>query len=243
MSRTHKDIPKRVFYKQQTGKEQHIVTNSQATLDDIAQLIDTHDVFLSAKQLSTTSYGYEHSSTKRITNCTQKDISAEYRTDYKITSDNVYWLQYSFIPGKPLPYSLYALLKQYEETFGDCVLPLIDDNRVVILESVPPVWIQRGNGFIRVHKSFYNEGSYDVSCVLFLDDVVNLKTSHHRRKDVSGKVHHEFKKHGFYPYMRDDYDYANPVFDNRKQRLQDNKRAKDIVKYANAGEFLEFDEY
>lgn len=243
MSRTHKDIPQKVFYKQKTGKDQDIVTNYQVSLDDVAKLVDSHGVSLDVKLLSTKDYSYGYYDKKRLTNCTDADVSTEYRTYYKITSDNVYWLQYFFIPGKPLPYELYEVLKQYEETFGDCVLPPLDDNRIVVLEDGDETWKHKDYGFIRVWKSFFNEGCYDVACVLFGDDVVNLKEMHHRRKEVSGEVRHELKKHGFYPYMHDDYDYPNPAFDNHKQRLQDNQRVKDLVKYANSGKYLEFDEY
>lgn len=110
MSRTHKDIPQRVFYKQKTGKDQDIVTNYQVSLDDIAELIDTYGVALDVKLLSTKDYSYGYSDKKRLTNCTDIDVSTEYRTYYQITSDNVYWLQYSFTPGNPLPYELYQLL-------------------------------------------------------------------------------------------------------------------------------------
>lgn len=243
MSRTHKDIPQRVFYKQKTGKDKEIIANTQATISDIAELIDTYGVSLDVKLLSTKDYSYGYSDKKKLTNSTDIDVSTEYRTHYTVTSDNVYWLQYSFIPGEPLPYQLYEVLHQYEETFGDCVIPPLDDNRIVIIKDTHQTWNNKDHGFIRVCKSFFDEGYYDVQCALFGDDVVNLKEVHYRRKEVSGEVRHELKKHGFYPYMRDDYDYPNPAYDNHKQRLQDNQRVKDLVKYANSGEFLEFDEY
>jgi len=104
-------------------------------------------------------------------------------------------------------------------------------------------WKYKDNGFIHVDKSFLNEKHYDVQCVLFGDDIVNLKEVRYRRKSVSGKVCHEFKKHGFYPHMRNDYDYPNPVYDKHKQRLQDNQHVKELVKYANSGEYLDFDTY
>lgn len=243
MSRTYKDIPQRVFYKQKTGKDKEIVTNSKTTIGDISEIIDNYSVSVDVKILSTRDYSYQYSGKKILTNCTDVDVSTEYGIYYKITSNNVYWLQYSFIPGEPLPYQLYEVLKQYEENFGDCVLPPIDDNRIIIIKDTHKTWKYKDNGFIHVDKNFLNEKYYDVQCVLFGDDIVNLKEVRYRRKSVSGKVCHEFKKHGFYPHMRNDYDYPNPVYDKHKQRLQDNQHVKELVKYANSGEYLDFDTY
>lgn len=44
MSRTYKDIPQRVFYKQKTGKDKEIVTNSKTTIGDISEIIDNYSV-------------------------------------------------------------------------------------------------------------------------------------------------------------------------------------------------------
>lgn len=242
MSRTYKDVPNDIAYERITGHKETITSTSTMSLDDVHALIDTDVVRMKVRVLSTDSVAYTYHARKLITNGSANDATEQYYTDHLITTDGVYWLQYNYTAGQPLPYQLYSVLQQYEAIFGNCVLPAYNADRVVTFDGENGAWMRKHNGFISVKNDVLDTDVRTVYCVIFPCDTVNVTTTYTRRDNVSGAVQHELKKHGFYPYMRHDYDYPNPVFDSHKQRARDTARLKSLVKYANGGTDIDFDE-
>lgn len=231
MSRTDKDIPRNIAYKNITGKNLKESQSHVITLDDLDDLIQKEYVTFSALALSTRDFGTTYSRNLCLNRGPWK-TNREYIEKYVITSPQCYIMEYSFIKDEPLSFPFCMLLEEYKEHLGDSMFPVIDDQRVVEIDKMSSSWEKKGQGFVKCSKNIFSENEYIIKSVAIEDPhVINIRSEYTHIGHISGQDQNTLKKHGMY---RPDSDYSShDVYGSIRASERD--MLKDIVKDVNSG--------